>query len=109
MASIHIGTVTLTNANAPLSLASGLSGIAAVRTMARQLFIQGNAAFSVGSSAVTATTGLQCSPVNAVGAAQNAPHTPVFGTTAAQPIINLAEVFVVSSTGGAVVTFLWIA
>lgn len=109
MASIHIGTVTLTNANAPLSLASGLSGTAAVRTMARQLFIQCNANFSVGASNVSPTTGLLCSPVGAAAAALNAPHTPVFGTTAAQPIINLAEVFVVSSTGGAVVTFLWIA
>ena len=62
-----------------------------------------------GSSNVSPTTGLLCSAVNAGVAATNAPHTPTFGTTAAQPIINLAEVFVVSSTGGAVVTFLWIA
>lgn len=104
MASIHTGTVTLTNANVALPLASGPT-----QTKARQLFIQCSAAFSVGASNVTATTGLLCSAVNAVGVAQNAPHTPVFGSTAAMPIINLAEVYVVSATGGAVVTFLWIA
>lgn len=104
MASIHIGSITLTNANAPLPLVSGPT-----QTKARQLFIQCNANFSVGSSTVTPTTGLLCSAVNAGGGALNAPHTPVFGSTAAMPIINLAEVFVVSSTGGAVVTFLYIA
>lgn len=104
MASIHIGSITLTNANAPLPLVPGPT-----QTKARQLFIQCNAAFSVGASNVTPTTGLLCSAVNAAGVAQNAPHTPTFGSTAAMPIINLAEVFVVSSTGGAEVTFLWIA
>jgi len=109
MSSIHIGTVTLTNANVPLSLASGLSGTAATRMMARQVFIQCNQNFSVGASTVTATTGIVCSAVNAAAAAQNAPHTPTLGSTAAAPgIINLAEVFVVSATGGAVVNFLWI-
>jgi len=103
MASIHIGTVTLTNANAAVALVPGPT-----QTKARQLFIQCNAAFSVGDKTVTPTTGLLCSAVGG-GAATNAPHTPCFGTTAAMPIINLAEVFVVSSTGGAVVTFLWIA
>ena len=110
MPSIHIGTVTLTNANTPLTLASGLATAAArTRTMARQLFIQCNQNFSVGDSTVTPTTGIVCSAVNVAGAAQNAPHTPTLGTTAAPPgIINLAEVYVVSSTGGAVVTFMWI-
>lgn len=109
MPSIHIGTVTLTNANTPLSLASGLPGLGTVRMMARQVFIQCNQNFSVGASTVTATTGIVCSAVNPAGVAQNAPHTPVLGTTSAAPgLINLAEVFVVSATGGAVVTFLWI-
>ena len=104
MASIHISTVTLTNANVAVALIPGPT-----QTKARQLFIQCNQNFSVGDKTVTPTTGLLCSAVAAAGAAQNAPHTPVFGNTAAMPIINLAEVFVVSTTGGAVVTFLWIA
>ena len=108
MASIHIGTLTLTTANAPLSLASGLPGLATIRTVARQLFIQCNQNFSVGASNVTPTTGIVCSAVNTAAAALNAPHTPMLGTTAASPIINLAEVFCVSATPGAVVTFLWI-
>lgn len=108
MASIHIGSVTLTNANTPLSLASGLSGTARVRTMARQLFIQCSAAFNVGDSTVTPTTGIFGSAVAAAGAAQNAPNTIQLGVTSGMPIINLAEVNVVSATGGAVVTFLWL-
>lgn len=104
MASIHIGTVTLTNANVPLPLVSGPT-----QTKARQLFIQCNQNFSVGASNVTTTTGIVGSAVNAAAAALNAPHTIILGSTAAAPgIINLAEVFVVSATGGAVVTFLWI-
>jgi len=43
------------------------------------------------------------------GAAVNAPHTIPLGTTAAPPgIINLAEVFAVSATPGAIVSFLYI-
>jgi len=109
MASIHIGTLTLTNGSVPLSLASGLSGTAATRTMARQLFIQCNQNFSVGASNVTPTTGIVCSAVSPGGVAQNAPHTPMLGSTAAPTgLLNLAEVFCVSATPGAVVTFLWI-
>jgi hypothetical protein len=109
MASIHIGTLTLTNANVALSLASGLTGTAVTRTMARQLFIQCNNNFSVGAANVTPSTGIVCSAVNPANAAQNAPHTPVLGSTAAPTgLLNLAEVFCVSATPGAIVTFLWI-
>lgn len=101
MSSIHTGTVTLTTANTPVALT-------AARVVCRQLFIQCNAAFNIGAVVVTTSTGLACSAVAVAGAAVNAPHTPVFGTTAASPIINLAEVFCVSATPGAIVTFLYI-
>lgn len=100
MSSIHTGTITLTNASVAVPLT-------AARVVCRQLFIQCNAPFNVGASAVTTTTGLSCSAAS-TGAAQNAPHTPVLGSTAASPIINLAEVFCVSSTPGAIVNFLYI-
>jgi hypothetical protein len=100
MSSIHTGTITLASGGVaqPLTVA---------RTVCRQLFIQCNAAFNVGASTVTTSTGLSCSAAS-TGAAQNAPHTPVLGSTAASPIINLAEVFCVSATPGAIVNFLYI-
>lgn len=102
MASIHTGTVTLTTANTPVALTP-------TRISCRQLFVQCNQTFNIGASNVTTSTGLACSAVSVAAVATNAPHTPVFGTTAASPIINLAEVFCVSATPGAVVTFLYIA
>lgn len=101
MSSIHTGTQTLTVANTPVALT-------AARVVCRQLFIQCNQTFNVGASAVTTSTGLAGSAIAVAGAAVNAPHTFVFGTTAASPIINLAEVFCVSATPGAIVTFLYI-
>ncbi len=101
MPCVHIGTKTLTNANTPLPLTT-------TRVMARQLFIQCNQAFSVGDSTVTPTTGILGSAVNAAGAAQNAPNTVTMGSTAGGPIINLNEVNVVSTTGGAVASFLYL-
>lgn len=101
MPSVHIGSKTLTNANVALPLT-------ATRVMARQVFIQCNQTFAVGDSTVTATTGIIGSAVNATGAAQNAPHTPCLGQTSGSPLVNLNEVFAVSSTPGAVVTFLWL-
>lgn len=97
---IHIGSVTLTNANTPLPLTNS-------RTTARQLFLQGNAAFSVGASTVTATTGIQCSAVGAVPAV-NAPHTPCLGNTGGPHTIELSQTYVVSATPGAVINFLYI-
>lgn len=101
MPSIHIGTRTLTNANVALPLTP-------TRVMARQLFIQGNQLFSFGDSTVTTTTGILCSIANAAAGASNGPHTPVLGTTAAQPIINLNEIYCVSATGGAIIAFAYI-
>jgi hypothetical protein len=103
MASIHQGTITLANAGVAQALSPG------VRVACRQLFIQCNQNFSVGASNVTPTTGLVCSAVSAAAVATNAPHTPTLGTTSGSSLINLAEVFCVSATPGAVVTFLYIA
>jgi hypothetical protein len=102
MASIHQGTITLTNASVAVPLSAS-------RVACRQLFIQCNQNFSVGASNVTPTTGLVCSAVSAAAVATNAPHTPTLGTTSGSSLINLAEVFCVSATPGAVVTFLYIA
>lgn len=101
MPSVHIGTRTLTAGSVALPLTTA-------RVVARQLFIQCNQNFSVGDSTVTPTTGILCTAVNAAASALNGPHTPILGSTAAQPIINLNEVYCVSSTPGAVVTFLYL-
>lgn len=101
MPSVHIGTRTLTAGSVALPLTT-------VRVAARQLFIQCNQNFNVGDSTVTTTTGILCTAVSSGGAALNGPHTPVLGSTAAQPIINLNEVYCISSTPGAVVTFLYL-
>lgn len=102
MASIHQGTITLTNAGVAVALSP-------TRIGCRQLFVQCNQNFSLGGALVTTSTGIICSAVNAGGAAVNAPHTPCLGTTGAAALINLAEVFCVSATPGAVVTFIYIA
>lgn len=106
MAGIHTGSITLTNANVPVALSTGTS--TPLRVPCRQVFIQGNASFNIGAVNVTTSTGIQCSAVGA-GAAVNAPHTPVLGTTGGPPLINLAELYAVSATPGAIINFLYIS